>query len=99
MTESYHPVLLERKTQRLIKETGNTNLRSALASTKEPKETIRLAIIRPTKLLFKSPIVFLFSVYTGVVFGYMYLLFTTITAVFMQGYGFSQGKLPTSFQK
>lgn len=91
MTESYHPILLERKTQRLIKETGNPNLRSSLASDKTPRQTFAHALVRPTKMLFLSPIVFLLSLFVAVVYGYLYLLFTTISTVFMNQYGFSQG--------
>ena len=92
MSESYHPIILARKTKRLIKETGNTNLRSRLASDKTPRETFAISIVRPCKMLLFSPIVLLLSVYTAVVYGYLYLLFTTISGVFMEQYGFSQGK-------
>lgn len=96
MTESYHPVILERKTKRLIKETGNTNLRSRLALNKTPRETFYAAIVRPCNMLLFSPIVLLLSIYTAVVYGYLYLLFTTISGVFMDNYGFSQGKISPS---
>ena len=92
MTESYHPVLLERKAKRLREETGNPNLRSKLASNKGPRETFAQALVRPTKMLFLSPIIFLLSVFVAVVYGYLYLLFTTISMVFMDQYHFSQGE-------
>lgn len=92
MRESYHPVLLARKTKRLIKETGNQNLRSALDTGITPRELFIQSIIRPTKMLFLSPIVLLLSLYVAVVYGYLYLLFTTISSVFQKRYNFSQGK-------
>lgn len=63
--ETYAPVLLERKTRRLRKETGNPNLRSKLEQNLPPKEVFIRAISRPTKLLFLSPICGLMSLYMG----------------------------------
>jgi MFS family permease len=107
--ETYAPVLLERKTARLRKETGNPNLRSKLQQNLTPKEVFIRAIARPTKLLFLSPICGLMSLYMGiesiarllkpeftltntkaVVYGILYLLFTTFTFVFQHSYGFSE---------
>lgn len=55
------------------------------------------SIVRPTKMLFLSPIVFLLSLYTAVIYGYLYLLFTTITDVFETQYGFSQGSVGLAY--
>jgi len=63
--ETYAPVLLERKTARLRKETGNPNLRSKMQLNLTPKEVFIRAIARPTKLLFFSPICGLMSLYMG----------------------------------
>lgn len=97
MTESYHTTLLANKTKRLIKETGNTALRSALDSGKTPKDLFLHSIVRPTKMLFLSPIVLLLSIYVALVYGYLYLLFTTISGVFEGQYGFSQGNNSTIY--
>ncbi|EFE39468.1 MFS multidrug transporter, putative [Trichophyton verrucosum HKI 0517] len=97
LNESYHPAILARKTKRLIKKTGNTNLRSALDSGQKPKDLFFQSIVRPTKMLFLSPIVFLLSLYAAVVYGYLYLLFTTISGVFIGKYHFSQGTVGLSF--
>lgn len=95
--ESYAPTLLKRKTKRLIKETGNQDLRSRLDSGLSPKELFLFSIIRPTKMLLFSPIVFLLSFFVAVVYGYLYLLFTTITVVFEGQYGFSQGSVGLTY--
>ena len=89
--ETYPPVLLERKTKRLRKETGNSNLKSKLASDLAYKEYFKLAIVRPAKLLFGSPIVFATSIYVAIVYSYLYLLFTTMTEVFESIYHFHAG--------
>ncbi|KGM91529.1 uncharacterized protein PADG_12387 [Paracoccidioides brasiliensis Pb18] len=76
---------------RLIKETGNLNLKSVLDTGKTTKELFLFSIVRPTKMLFMSPIVFLISLFTAVIYGYIYLLFTTFTSVFERQYHFSKG--------
>ncbi|EAW12401.1 MFS transporter [Aspergillus clavatus NRRL 1] len=90
-TESYEPVLLQQRVDRLSKETGNAELRSKLAPNIRPRENFIRSIVRPTKMLLLSPIVLLFSIYIAMGYGYLYLLFTTITSVFMTNYHFSQG--------
>lgn len=97
MRETYPPTLLQRKVNRLKKETRNQDLRSAMNTGRNPKQLFLFAITRPTKMLFLSPIVFSLSLYMAVVYGYLYLLFTTITEVFEGQYGFSQGTVGLTF--
>lgn len=87
--ETYPPVLLERKAQRLRKETGNDKLISALQSTKTPRQLFLISIVRPTKMLLFSPIIFGLSLFIAVTYGYMYILITTMTFIFHEGYGIS----------
>src|SRR5271170_8051915 len=95
--ETYSPTLLQRKTNRLKKETGNENLRSAMDSGLSPGDLFKRSIVRPTKMLFLSPIVLVLSIYMGVTYGYLYLLFTTIISVFEGQYHFSQGSVGLTF--
>lgn len=97
LRESYPPVLLERKAERLRKETGNENLRSKLASPLSPRALFKVSIVRPMKLLLFSPIVLALSTYMAVVYGYLYLLFTTITEVYEGQYHFSQGTVGLTY--
>lgn len=67
LKESYAPVILERKARRLRKETGNQELRSALAgNATTPTEKLKAAIVRPLKLLFLAPIVTAMALYIAV---------------------------------
>lgn len=66
----FGPVILQHKVHRLRKETGNPRY--------------RLAIVRPLKLLVWSPISVLSALYIAVVYGYQYLMFTSITVVFTE---------------
>ncbi|KAI1360190.1 MFS general substrate transporter [Xylaria arbuscula] len=91
LSESYEPVLLRRKAHRIIPESGAADVKDAQALKLDSRKVFIQAITRPTKLLFLTPNVALFSLYTGVVFGYLYLLFTTVTEVYESIYHFSQG--------
>lgn len=91
MSETYAIAILNRKVRRLRKETGNMALRSKLDAGLSPRDLFFFSIIRPTKMLFKSPIVFLLSLYVAVAYAYLYILFTTFTIVYNQQYGFDSG--------
>lgn len=77
----------------MIKDTGNQDLRSALDSGLTKKDFFKRSIVRPLKMLVLSPIVLSTSLYVGVVYGYLYLMFTTFPLVFEGTYHFSQGSV------
>lgn len=95
--ETYSPILLARKTSKLQKETSNPNLRSAQNPGLSNKDRILRALVRPFKMLFLSPIVFLMSLYAAFVYGILYLLYTTFTFVFMEYYGFSSSNVGLTY--
>jgi MFS family permease len=97
LRESNPAVLLKRKTKRLQKETGNMNLRSKLDQGLTTKQLLARAVIRPTKLLFTSPVCGLFSLYNAFVYSTIYLFFTTFTFVFTGVYHFSEGMVGLSY--
>lgn len=97
MRETYPPILLERKAAKLRKETGNPAIRSALDTGLPPTELFARSIVRPLKLLFRSPIVFILSLYSALIYGVLYLLFTTFPATFELLYGFSPGTVGLSY--
>lgn len=91
LKESYAPVILAKKAARLRKETGNQELRSKFAdASTTAAEKFKVAIVRPMKLLFTVPIVTAMAFYIAVVYGILYLLFTTFSIVFPQNYGFDE---------
>lgn len=97
MKETYDPVVLQQRVNKLRKETGNKQLRSKLAPSISQSEYFKRSIVRPTKMLIFSPIVTSFSIYMAVVYGYLYLLFTTLTLVFEGAYHFSQGSVGLTY--
>lgn len=67
-------------------------MKSKFDQGKTPRQVMATAISRPTKLLMRSPIVVLLSLYVSLVYSYMYLLFTTFTDVFESQYQFNTGE-------
>lgn len=97
MKETYAPTILKRKTARLQKETGNMALRSKLDKGLTPGQLFRYSIVRPTKMLAFSPIVFSLSLYVAIVYSYLYLMFTTVTVIFETQYGFATDLVGLAF--
>jgi hypothetical protein len=72
-------------------------LRSKLETRTDATERLKLAIVRPLKLLFITPIVTLQSLYVAITYGILYLLFTTFSYVYSSRYGFSEATVGLSF--
>lgn len=91
MRETNAAVLLEQKTRRLRKETGNLKLVPKNHANQTPREMLLHAVLRPTKMLVFSPVVLFLSLYAAVLFGLIFLLFATFPSVFGELYGFNAG--------
>eukprot|EP01114_Cavostelium_apophysatum_P018837 TRINITY_DN5918_c0_g1_i1.p1 TRINITY_DN5918_c0_g1~~TRINITY_DN5918_c0_g1_i1.p1 ORF type:complete len:534 (+),score=74.70 TRINITY_DN5918_c0_g1_i1:173-1774(+) len=92
--ETFAPVLLQRKRNRLAKETGNKELITELEAKQKKISLGRLLMInlkRPFAMLFTSLIVFMLSLYMGIIYGILYLMFTTFPSLFQIGYGMETG--------
>ncbi|KHN97893.1 Major facilitator superfamily domain, general substrate transporter [Metarhizium album ARSEF 1941] len=92
LQETYAPVLLHRKKLRLVRETGNTELRTEFD---HPDRTVLQALTtaftRPFKLLATQPIVQVLSLYLMFLYGTIYLIFSTFPTLFAAEYGESPG--------
>jgi len=92
--ETYRPTILQKKARALRRKTGDESLRCKYDE--ETSQTswyiVRHAIVRPAEMLARSPIVLLLAIYVSVVYGFLYILLTTITEVFETAYYFSQGE-------
>ena len=97
MSETSGTVILERKAKRLRAETGNSKLRSKLNLGLSPMELFRFSIVRPAKMLTRSPICFVISLYVAITYTYLYILFTTFTGVFTNQYHWHGGMTGLSF--
>lgn len=93
MPETYAPVLLRRRAQRLSKLSGKV-YRSKLDIDQGKvslKDSFKIALSRPWILLFREPIVFLLSLYMAIVYGTLYMMFAAFPIVYQVDRGWSQG--------
>lgn len=91
--ETYAPVLLRRRAEKLSKITGKV-YESKLDTDQGKvnlKESFKVALSRPWLLLFREPIVFLLSLYMAIVYGTLYMLFAAYPIVFQKVRGWNQG--------
>jgi MFS family permease len=94
--ETYKVKIVQQKTERPRKLTGNKLLRSKYeVATKSGTFTVSLK--RPLKMLFFSPIVFIITFFTSLVYGLSYLILTTLTQVMEKNNGFGQGTIGLAF--
>lgn len=92
LQETFHPVLLAKKAQYIRKITGNWGIYAPIENTSlELKEIFVNNILRPLKLLFTEPIVFLISLYNSFIYGILYSFLTVIPLIFTGRYGWSRG--------
>ena len=74
--------------------TGRLQLRGSAGAQDGQREKksriITQAILRPLKFLLLSPVVLTLSIYVAVVYGYLYIILTTLTTTLESVYGFSE---------
>lgn len=93
LPETYAPVLLRRRAAKLSELTGKI-YRSKLDIERGPiplGRTLKTALSRPWILLFREPIVLLFSIYMSIIYGTLYMLFAAYPIVFQEVRGWSEG--------
>ncbi|MCJ1226294.1 hypothetical protein MMC12_002944 [Toensbergia leucococca] len=97
LRETYHPLILERKAKKMREMSGNHSYRSIMASDLPAKQFLIRSMLRPLKMLFLSPIIFSLSFFMAIVYGYLYLMFTTFPEVFESIYHFSTGTVGLAY--
>ena len=93
LSESHLPTIQKKHAKRA----GQTELDTSAEATTSTKEYLARSICRPIRMLARSPIITGLSLYLALVYGYLYLLFTTFSTVFAQQYGFDVDALGLSF--
>ena len=91
--ETYAPLLLRKRAQRLSKITGKVYL-SKLDIQRGPvstKDAFGAALLRPWILLAAEPIVLLLSLYMAIVYGTLYMLFDAFPIVYQEVRGWNEG--------
>ncbi|KAF5678035.1 major facilitator family transporter [Fusarium denticulatum] len=89
LTESHHPTIQRKR----VKDTD------MIPNKEAPKvsQVLLRALTRPMRMLIRSPIVTGLSLYLALIYGYLYLLFTTFSTVFTEQYGFGIDILGLAF--
>ncbi|KAJ3561725.1 hypothetical protein NP233_g10018 [Leucocoprinus birnbaumii] len=93
--ETYKPVLLRRRAQKLQKASNNTVHYSTsydLNRSKSFFQIMRTNLSRPFVFVISEPIVLLLAIYISIVYGTLYALFSAFPIVFQQHRGFSPGQ-------
>lgn len=91
LQETYAPVLLRWRKEKLIRETGNTSLHTDFD---DPDKTVRdiltTAFKRPFRMLLTQPIIQILALYMMYLYGLMYLVLSTFPTLWAS-YGMSTG--------
>ena len=92
LPETYSPVLLHKRANKLSTVTGKV-YRSKFEAKKVIKfgEVLKTALSRPWLLLFREPIVLLLSIYMAIIYGTLYMLFGAFPIVYQEKRGWSEG--------
>lgn len=91
LPESHATIILQKRRDRLAKETGNQNLYIAKDKQETLLQALGTSLARPTRLLTTQPIVQLIALYMGYLFGLFYLILSTFPTLFGEVYGQSLG--------
>ncbi|CAO1623447.1 unnamed protein product [Sympodiomycopsis kandeliae] len=101
LPETRHNIILERKAQRICKETGSDRFVSVHATEKKPlAESLKISLTRPLRFLFTEPITGFAALWNGFLYGLIFLFndaFVLIWGSDNHGYGFSPGLTQLTF--
>ncbi|THV03329.1 MFS polyamine transporter [Dendrothele bispora CBS 962.96] len=92
MPETYGPVILQKKAQRLRKADPVANKNLIAEHEKQDwsfRNTLHRTIYRPFIMLSKEPILVLVTIYLSVVYGVLYALFEAFPVIFIETRGFT----------
>ncbi|KAI9711473.1 MAG: hypothetical protein M1820_002036 [Bogoriella megaspora] len=90
LRETYPPKIFSKKAKKMESSSGD-QFSGSKTSTKTPTKALLLrAIVRPLKFLLLSPISTILSLYLAIVYGYLYLVLTTLTEVLQSTHHFSE---------
>ncbi|KAI9762421.1 MAG: hypothetical protein M4579_000397 [Chaenotheca gracillima] len=96
--ETYHPVLLRRKAQRLRKETGNEKWRAPIEKHQRSiAKTVLVSLYRPFQLLLLEPMCLNLCLFSALLLGVLYLFFGAFNVVFSTNHGFQPWQIGISF--
>ncbi|KAJ9318965.1 hypothetical protein DTO271D3_553 [Paecilomyces variotii] len=96
--ETYHPVLLRRKAQRLRKETGDDRWVAPIENMhRSVLQTVLRSLYRPMLLLTLEPMCLNLCIFSAILLGILYLFFGAFNLVFTNVWGFKLWQVGLSF--
>lgn len=96
--ESFSPILLKRKANKLRKQTGNKGLHTVFELSEESlARKLLKAISRPITMLLTHPIIFGLGLFMAFMYGFMYLMLVTFPALWTDEYNYSVGIAGTMY--
>lgn len=96
--ETYAPVILKRRAQRLRKETGNPNIMTEQeAENLSMSELLKTVLIRPISMMLTEPVLDLMNMYIVLIYSLLYAFFFAYPVIFGELYGFNDGKIGLMF--
>ena len=96
--ETYHPVLLRRKAERLRKETGDSRYYAPIERQERSLgKAIAYSCLRPFQLLLFEPMCLILCVFTAILLGILYLFFGAFPLIYSTNYHFTLSQTGLSF--
>ncbi|EJF55857.1 MFS general substrate transporter [Dichomitus squalens LYAD-421 SS1] len=96
--ETYTPILLVRRAEKLRKESGESRYWAPMERRKLAiGQHIKTVVGRPFVILAREPMLIAITVYMSFVYGVIYLLFEAYPIVFGRGHGFNSGFVGLTF--
>ena len=96
--ETYEPVILRRQSKARRSNAQVTSPPEISQTSQIPDRKLDTrSMLRPLRMLLFSPIILMISLYTALTYGIFYLIVTTLTEIFENLYGFSQGTVGLLF--
>lgn len=96
--ETFAPVLLRKRAEKLRKETGNPNITTEQEMFQASfSQVLTETLIRPFQMLLTEPILLLMSMYIALIYGLLYAFFFSFPVVFGEGYHWNDGLVGLTF--
>jgi DHA1 family multidrug resistance protein-like MFS transporter len=90
--ETYGPVILKRRAQRLRQETRNWALHAKIEEGgMSVKDVVQRYIFRPAQMIPREPILLLVTIYMALIYGILYLFFEAYPVSFQEERGWNDG--------
>jgi multidrug resistance protein len=98
LPETYAPIILKRKAQRLRKETGDERWYAPIERRpRDIKTRLKDILLKPFIMLALEPMLMAVTLYMSFVYGIVYLLFEAYPFVFVKNHGFNAGENGLAF--